>query len=59
MPRSRGYSPYETSAEQDALLDTIIDRAADTGSAGVGDRGGGGVGDMGDGARSEREHVSG
>jgi hypothetical protein len=36
MPRSRGYSPYETSAEQDALLDAIICRAGEIGAAGVG-----------------------
>ncbi len=36
MARARGYSPYETSPEQDALLDQIVAHAGSTGSAGVG-----------------------
>lgn len=36
MPRARGYSPYESSPEQDALLDQIIAEAASHGDAGVG-----------------------
>jgi hypothetical protein len=36
MARSRGYSPYETSSEQDSLLDAIVAMADDTGAAGVG-----------------------
>ena len=36
MPRSRGYSPFETSPEQDNLLDSIVARAAQHGSDGVG-----------------------
>lgn len=36
MARARGYSPFETSPEQDQLLDSIIACAAQHGSAGVG-----------------------
>ena len=36
MPRSRGYNPFESSPEQDALLDSIIATAAEHGSSGVG-----------------------
>ena len=36
MARARGYSPFETSAEQDALLDRIIATATQHGEAGVG-----------------------
>ena len=36
MPRSRGYSPFESSSEQDALLDSIIATAAEHGNSGVG-----------------------
>lgn len=36
MPRSRGYSPFESSPEQDGLLDSIIETASEHGAAGVG-----------------------
>jgi hypothetical protein len=36
MARARGYSPFENSSEQDALLDRMIARAAQEGTAGVG-----------------------
>jgi hypothetical protein len=36
MARSRGYAPFECSAEQDALLDRIIAHVATTGASGVG-----------------------
>lgn len=36
MARARGYSPFETSPEQDQLLDSIIACAGQHGSAGVG-----------------------
>ena len=36
MARARGYSPFETSPEQDALLDEIVSHAGTTGAQGVG-----------------------
>ena len=36
MARARGYSPFETSPEQDTLLDKIVSHAESTGSQGVG-----------------------
>lgn len=36
MPRSRGYSPFESSPEQDVLLDRIVATAAEHGESGVG-----------------------
>ncbi len=36
MARARGYSPYESSTEQDALLDSIVATAASFGAGGVG-----------------------
>lgn len=36
MARSRGYAPYESSPEQDALLDQIIAHATSSGGEGVG-----------------------
>ena len=36
MARARGYSPFETSPEQDTLLDQIVDHAKSTGAEGVG-----------------------
>ena len=36
MARARGYSPFETSPEQDTLLDQIVDHAKATGAEGVG-----------------------
>lgn len=36
MARARGYSPFETSPEQDTLLDQIVDHAKLTGAEGVG-----------------------
>ena len=36
MARSRGYAPYESSSQQDALLDQIIAHATTAGSNGVG-----------------------
>ena len=36
MPRARGYSPFESSPEQDQLLDAIIGQASKFGGAGVG-----------------------
>ena len=36
MPRARGYSPFESSPEQDKLLDRIIGQASQYGGEGVG-----------------------
>jgi phosphoglycolate phosphatase-like HAD superfamily hydrolase len=36
MPRARGYSPYESSTEQDQLLDSIVENSKTHGSEGVG-----------------------
>jgi phosphoglycolate phosphatase-like HAD superfamily hydrolase len=36
MARARGYSPYESSTQQDALLDSIVETASSSGAGGVG-----------------------
>ena len=36
MPRARGYSPYESSTDQDQLLDSIVENSKTHGSEGVG-----------------------